>query len=301
VRATDPHISIAGDITADELCRLLGRLELVNGFANRFLFVLTMRSKRLPEGGRLTEAELNELTTELSKALEAARKIGRVERDPEAAKLWAAMYSELSADRPGLLGAATSRAAAQGLRLSLIYALLDGSSLVRPVHLRAAREVWRYCEDSACFLLGDAVDAFVDRLLTAIREAGKSGLSGTQIRDLFGRHARMNDRNRALAQLQAAGLVVKVRVNTGAGRSSCGSRPRGGFRRTYQHLEATRIGFVALVASVAAYRSSPRFLRHGDESHQSDGSQAPSRDLLRRNARRRSRLGSVLEARVRSN
>jgi hypothetical protein len=214
MRATDPHISIAGDITADELCRFLGRLQLVNGFANRFLFVLTMRSKHLPEGGRLTEAELNELTAELSKALEAASKIGRVERDPEANKLWAEMYSELSADRPGLLGAATSRAAAQVLRLSLIYALLDGSSLVRPVHLRAAREVWRYCEDSARFLLGNALDPFVDRLLTAIREAGKSGLTGTQIRDLFGRHARMNDRNRALAQLQAAGLVVKLRVKT---------------------------------------------------------------------------------------
>jgi hypothetical protein len=147
--------------------------------------------------------------------LEAARKIGRVERDPEAGKLWAEMYPELAADRPGLLGAATSRAAAQVLRLSLIYALLDGSSLVRPVHLRAAREVWRYCEDSARFLLGDALDAFVDTLLTAIREAGKSGLSGTQIRDLFGRHARMNDISRALAQLQAAGLVVKVRVKTG--------------------------------------------------------------------------------------
>lgn len=214
VRATEPHISITGDITADELSRFLGRLELVNGFANRFLFVCTRRSKSLPEGGGLTEVEIAELAARLREALEAARKIGRVERDPEADKLWAEMYSELSADRPGLLGAATSRAAAQVLRLALIYALLDGSSLVRPVHLRAAREVWRYCEDSARFLLGDALDAFVDRLLSAIREAGKSGLSGTQIRDLFGRHARMNDINRALAQLQAAGLVVKVRVKT---------------------------------------------------------------------------------------
>ena len=51
--------------------------------------------------------------------------------------------------------------------------------------------------------------------MTAIREAGKSGLSGTQIRDLFGHHARMNERNRALARLQAAGLVVRVRVKTG--------------------------------------------------------------------------------------
>jgi hypothetical protein len=42
------------------------------------------------------------------------------------------MYLELSADRPALLGAATSRAAAQVLRLSLIYALLAGSGMVRP-------------------------------------------------------------------------------------------------------------------------------------------------------------------------
>jgi hypothetical protein len=44
----------------------------------------------------------------------------------------AKMYLELSADRPALLGAATSRAAAQVLRLSLIYALLAGSGMVRP-------------------------------------------------------------------------------------------------------------------------------------------------------------------------
>ena len=92
LRATNPHISIAGDITVDELRRFLGRLELVNGFANRFLFVCTRRSKSLPEGGGLSEDEIDELATQLRKALEAARKIGRVERDPEARELWAKMY-----------------------------------------------------------------------------------------------------------------------------------------------------------------------------------------------------------------
>src|ERR671919_885136 len=137
VRATNPHISVAGDITVDELRKFLGRLELVNGFANRFLFVCTRRSKSLPEGGGLSEDKIDELAKQLREALDAARKIGRVERDPEARELWAKIYLELSADRPALLGAATSRAAAQVLRLSLIYALLDGSAIVRPQHLRA--------------------------------------------------------------------------------------------------------------------------------------------------------------------
>jgi hypothetical protein len=217
VRATNPHISVAGDITVDELRKFLGRLELVNGFANRFLFVCTRRSKSLPEGGGLSEDKIDELAKQLREALDAARKIGRVERDPEARELWAKIYLELSADRPALLGAATSRAAAQVLRLSLIYALLDGSAIVRPQHLRAAREVWRYCDDSARYVLGDALDAMADKLLVALRSAGEDGLSGTEVRDLWGRHARIEDIKRALAQLEAAGLVVRVQVKT-AGR-----------------------------------------------------------------------------------
>jgi hypothetical protein len=96
-------------------------------------------------------------------------------------------------------------------------ALLDGSRIVRPQHLRAAREVWRYCEDSARYVLGEALDPMADRLLVAIRNAGEDRLTGMEIRDLFGRHASIKDINRALAQLEAAGLVLRVRVKT-AGR-----------------------------------------------------------------------------------
>jgi DNA replicative helicase MCM subunit Mcm2 (Cdc46/Mcm family) len=201
----------------DELRSFLGRLELVNGFANRFLLVCTRRSKSLPEGGGLTEDEINHLAARLRTTLDAARKIGRVERDPEARELWAKMYVEMSADQPALFGAATSRAAAQVLRLSLIYALLDGSEIVRPQHLRAAREVWRYCENSARFVLGEGLDPMADRLLVALRNADEDGLTGTEIRDLFGRHASIEDIKRPLAQLNAAGLVARVREKT-AGR-----------------------------------------------------------------------------------
>jgi hypothetical protein len=214
LRATNPHISLAGDITVEELRGLLSRLELVNGFANRFLFVCTRRSKSLPQGGGLADAELNQLATKLRKALDAARKIGRVVRSPDAQELWAKMYEELSADRPGLLGAATGRAAAQVFRLSLIYALLDGSGIVRPEHLKAAREVWRYCEDSARHVFGEAQDPVAEKLLTAIRNAGEAGLCGTGVRDLFGRHQSIKVTNRALADLHAAGLVTKITVKT---------------------------------------------------------------------------------------
>src|ERR1700752_454987 len=53
VKATGAHISVMGHITAEELKRNLTRTEVANGFANRFLWVETNRSKCLPEGGRL--------------------------------------------------------------------------------------------------------------------------------------------------------------------------------------------------------------------------------------------------------
>lgn len=102
-RATEPHISIAGDTTLEEVRRLRDRV-ITSGLVNRMLLVCTARSKYLPEAGRLTAAEINELGNQLRKALEAARKIGLMERDRPARELWAKMHRELSADRPGLFG-----------------------------------------------------------------------------------------------------------------------------------------------------------------------------------------------------
>ena len=45
-----------------------------------------------------------------------------------ARQLWESVYPDIARDRYGLFGALTSRAAPQIMRLSLIYALLDGSS-----------------------------------------------------------------------------------------------------------------------------------------------------------------------------
>lgn len=55
--ATDPHISILGHITLDELRRRLTEAAIANGLANRFLFIAARRSKLLPDGGSLTEAD----------------------------------------------------------------------------------------------------------------------------------------------------------------------------------------------------------------------------------------------------
>ena len=155
--ATGAHISMIGHITVDELRARINRTELANGFANRFLFVLSRRSKVLPFGGSLTDSEILQLGEKLTTALEKAKIVGRVAMTDKARSKWAAVYPTLSAAKPGLLGAIIARAEAQTIRLALVYALLDGSDQIDLPHLEAALAVWEYCELSAVHIFGSAI------------------------------------------------------------------------------------------------------------------------------------------------
>jgi hypothetical protein len=207
-RATDAHISIIGHVTKTELLRHLDDTEMANGFANRFLFVCVRRSKALPFGGDLAEAELEALTLEVGKVLEQARHIERVTMADKTKEDWADIYAELSEAKPGLFGSLIARAEAQVIRLALIYALLDASSVIRPEHLDAAMACWDYCESSAKYLFGETLgDPMADEILKALKAAGSEGMSRTDIRDLFARNAKAALVDRALKALAEADLA----------------------------------------------------------------------------------------------
>jgi hypothetical protein len=154
-RATGAHVSLVGHVTADELRRYLDRTEMANGLANRLLFVCARRSKPLPRGGRPIDWAGIELR--LRQTLAAASNLGEVHRTDAAWALWEKRYAELSADRPGLLGAVLGRAEAQVVRLALVYALLDRQAFIDEPHLRAALACWAYSEASAKFVFGDSL------------------------------------------------------------------------------------------------------------------------------------------------
>ena len=213
-RATGAHISVVGHITREELRRLLTATESANGFGNRFLWLLVKRSKTLPEGG-LTPA-IADIVTGLQEALEFARGTDQITRTEAARKLWSEVYPALSEGKPGLVGALTARSEAQVLRLSCIYALLDRSPPVDVAHLRAALEVWRYCEDSARFIFESGTgNKHADRILQALRVADESGLSKTEIvHDVFNRHATRFEIDEALRLLHGLNLAHCRQENT---------------------------------------------------------------------------------------
>jgi hypothetical protein len=151
LQATGTHISLIAHITQRELAQSLHRTEAHNGFANRCLWTWVERNHCLPEGGNLSPNDLSAVARELRRALDWAAATPEIlfRRDHAARELWQDCYPALSQLRPGLHGAATSRAEAQVLRLSAIYAALDSSSVVGVPHLQAALAVWDYCSASA--------------------------------------------------------------------------------------------------------------------------------------------------------
>jgi hypothetical protein len=148
----EPHLSLVGDITQEELLRLLSHSDSFNGFANRFLWVYLERTALRPFGGR--EIDWNAEAKELRESIACASKQRRIFMDRNARLKWGRAYGELSQAQAGQFGAATSRAEAQVIRLALLYALLDRTDHIEVEHLNAALAVWSYCRESARILFG---------------------------------------------------------------------------------------------------------------------------------------------------
>ena len=210
--ATDPHISIIGHITKDELRRMLTDTATSNGFANRFLWVCARRSKCLPDGGE--NVDLTDLIERVSASVNFAKTVAELALDPGARAIWHKVYPTLSEGKPGLLGSVTSRAESQVMRIACLYALLDRRSLISAQHLAAALAVWSYCESSARYIFGDTLgDPVADELLRALR-GHQVGMTRTEIRDHFGRNKSSAEIGRALAVLSEYGLAKSFQQET---------------------------------------------------------------------------------------
>lgn len=222
LKATNAHIGIVAHITPDELSKLLsGSVEIANGFANRFLWGHVRRSRLLPHGG--DPGILDAFAQPLAQALAYARAIGRVQRDPEADRLWERVYASLAEARPGAFGRATERARPQVLRLALIYALLDGSTTMTARHLGSALAVWRYSQASARLIFGqsDAVaeDPLEQQLLGLIRQA--PGINRKGLHKALGGHVPAKAMVEALARLRDRRLTRAEVVATGGRPGEC--------------------------------------------------------------------------------
>lgn len=210
--ASDPHISVLGQITPSELRRLLTESETANGLGNRFVCLYVRREQLMPDGGRLPDSEMAPLAARLRDAIEFASQAGEINRDAESSSAHRKVYQRLTSDRVGLFGEMTARGAQHVTRLAMIYALLDRSRVIRFPHFRAALALWEYAEGSARYVFGTSVgDPIADDILAELKHLGEQGMTRDAIRKHFSGHvygARLDD---ALDVLSRLGLAVKAR------------------------------------------------------------------------------------------
>jgi len=212
--ATDPHLSIVGHATRQELLRVVRDSDIFGGTYNRFLFILSRRERLLPHGGDLDD--LGMLPQRLGHVVDFARTVGRMYRSPAANRLWESVYAELTTPAgPELVAAVLSRGEAQTLRLSMLMALAAGHGVIEEDDLLAALDFWRYSAASARAIFGSSERGLAARLLDLI--AAEPGISRSRLHKRAGWRLSSSEFLSALASLRDQGLAICTPIRT-AGR-----------------------------------------------------------------------------------
>jgi hypothetical protein len=213
-RSTGAHIVIAGHITRRELLRYIDSTELVNGFANRFLWFASRRAHTLPFGEETDRELIDNFADYVRSARDWTRDGHRFGWAFPAREAWERAYVGLGSGGDDLFSSVTARGAPQVLRLCGLYAALEGSQLLQERHLAAALAVWGYVERTSRWIFGDATgDPLADAILESLRTSGS--MTRTDIVDLFKRHERRARIDQALGHLLTAGLAQCRREPTG--------------------------------------------------------------------------------------
>jgi hypothetical protein len=216
-RSTSAHISIIGHITVTEFRHHTTRVELANGFLNRFLVAVVRRVRLLPDGGDPDPLKGSGLARYLASVLKHSQSAGQLKLDQATRELWWHTYPQLTAPGDGLVGALCARSEAHTIRLALLYALLDGQRHIQPDHLHAALALWDYAARSAAWALDQTTgDPLAEQLHAALLRS-PDGLTRTQLSQLVHRNLPAEQLQQALHALAAAGRAHPTKILT-AGR-----------------------------------------------------------------------------------
>jgi hypothetical protein len=212
--ATDPHLSIIGHATRHELLKVVREGDIFGGSMNRFLWVLSQRARLLPFGGDLDD--LGTVPQRIADVVTFAQTVGRMWRSPEADRLWANVYGELTtASGSDLVAAVLSRGEAQTLRLSMLLALAAGRAIIEVDDLAAALDLWRYSAASARAIFAGVHDVLFNRIVDTIR--AEPGITRTALYRRIGRTCGTAAMVDALGRVRSAGMARSEKEPT-AGR-----------------------------------------------------------------------------------
>lgn len=229
IQMSKTHVCLVGHTSPDELRKQLTSTEAANGFANRFAWVATRRSKVLSRPQMLSEKEMKMYAVQLTESIRFAASLEDGVRMSEAAlDVWDGIYYAFAnrIDTGGIKSGLTHRAEAYVLRIACILAVTQQSAVVEPEHIRAAKALWDYVESSIEYVFGADIDEDEQRIIQFLGQHGATGSGGdnrqpqqgevrqTEIHNqLFSNHSATLYSQ--LQSLEERGMVVRRKVATG--------------------------------------------------------------------------------------
>ncbi len=169
--AEQVHITLWGEITAEELTYRINPVALFNGFANRFQWIYSESTRMTGRPLPMPDEELIPMRLELFDILKWAKDVEDMQLTETSWQVWAdhiCPYFDKFFENPrALIRAISARAPSQVLRTAMILALLDRTNLIDVPHLQAALAWWDYCRQSAEFVFSP-----LDKTSSRIMEQG---------------------------------------------------------------------------------------------------------------------------------
>jgi hypothetical protein len=229
------HVGVCGAITPNELEKRLTSDDISNGWANRFLWFWTERrpggkdstaTNVVPDATRkAVTAVINHARSLTPPTLMGIPLVGSptMHLSPDAKVFLDDVVEKLDVPPIGAIGVLQQRMPKHALRLAMIAALLDLSTVVEVRHLRFGFRMTGYAVMSMNSVFGTRVEDPLARLILGIlAQAGETGLNTTQIRVSTGGKDYSRIRG-ALESLESENLIVGTFERPEAG--SKGGRP----------------------------------------------------------------------------
>ncbi|WP_434566694.1 DUF3987 domain-containing protein [Vibrio chagasii] len=150
-----PHVAFYGHITPKELLSVVKSVDLYNGFLNRFPIYYAKREKSVPVPEAIPQNLTKELANELMDILEWVKEENReMQRSECFETLWKDKYEQLRTLGPenSVERALLSRASHYATMYSMIFAVMDKSTVITAEHLKAALAWIDYWHQSITYI-----------------------------------------------------------------------------------------------------------------------------------------------------
>lgn len=216
LKTTGADVTILAHIQRAELDAMRDKLNMPNGFASCFLWVLADRHSCIPLPEQIPAEQVEYFRKLIDERVEKANKfLCPITMTAQAKKLWEKAYPGLTTKYSGFAGSVVDRNDVHARRLAVIYALASGHSQIQTKDLKAAIAVVNYsCESALLLFSGANQDKRQEKILQALRSAPNQELASTEITKVFGNNISGNEKDEILRELVAAKLIVMEKVES---------------------------------------------------------------------------------------